>query len=84
VVWGRRSWPGPVRGIRRNRWQGSGCENVTRDEGMVEGTLRTGWGYSGEQSRPQGGGIGCAGASSSSGKGGGTPRAKTRVRAGLN
>jgi hypothetical protein len=41
-------------------------------------------GYSNEQSRPWGGGIGCAEASASSSEGEGTPRAKTWARTGLN
>jgi hypothetical protein len=46
-------------------------------QGITEGALQAGWGYSNEQSRPHGGGIGCAEASASSGEGEGTPRAKT-------
>jgi hypothetical protein len=81
---GRRppTWPKLVRGAWRTRWRGSSCENMTGGEGMVEGALRAGRGYSGEQSRSLRGGIGCAEANASSGEGRGTPRAKTRARGG--
>jgi hypothetical protein len=36
-VWGRRSWPGPIRGARRTRWRGFDRKNRTRGEGMAEG-----------------------------------------------
>jgi hypothetical protein len=49
---------------------------------MAEGVLWAGGGHSGEQSRPRGGGIGCAETSDSSSEGGGTPRAKIRVQDG--
>jgi hypothetical protein len=73
------SWPGLVSGARRTRWRGSGCENMTGGEGMADGALLAGWGYSDEQSRPRGGGIGCAKASTSSVEGGGRPRDKTHA-----
>jgi hypothetical protein len=47
---------------------------------MAEGAFRAGRGYSGEQSRSQGGGIGCAEAGTTSGEGWGTPRAKAQAR----
>jgi hypothetical protein len=46
---------------------------------MAEGVLRAGRGYSGEQSRPRGGGIGCAEAGTTSGEGWGTPRAEAQA-----
>ena len=49
---------------------------------MVDGAFRSGRGYSGEQSRSQGGGIGCAEAGMTSGEGWGTPRAKAQARGG--
>jgi hypothetical protein len=63
-----------LQGARRTRWWGSGCENVTGGEWMLEGALRAGLCYFGEQSQPRGGGIGCAKAGMTSGKGRGTPR----------
>jgi hypothetical protein len=47
---------------------------------MAEGALRVGRANSGEQSRSRGGKIGCAKASASSGKGGGTLQTKARAR----
>jgi hypothetical protein len=49
---------------------------------MAEGALQASRGYSGEQSRPRGGGIGCAKAGTTSGEGWGTPRAKEQSRGG--
>jgi hypothetical protein len=49
---------------------------------MAEGALRAGWGYTGEQSRPRGGGIGCAEAGTTSGEGWGTLRSKEQARGG--
>jgi hypothetical protein len=46
---------------------------------MAEGVLRAGRGYSGEQSRPRGGRIGCAEAGTTSGEGWGTPRAEAQA-----
>jgi hypothetical protein len=46
------------------------------DEGMAGGALQAGWDYSDEQSRQQGGGIGCAEASASSGEGGGNTQSQ--------
>jgi hypothetical protein len=72
-----------LRGARRTRWRGSGCENVTEGEWMSEGALRAGQCYFGEQSQPRGGGIGCAKAGTTSSKGRGTPR-EAWARVGLN
>jgi hypothetical protein len=49
---------------------------------MAEGALRVGRGYSSEQSRPRGGGIGCAEAGTTSDEGWGTLRAKAQARGG--
>jgi hypothetical protein len=55
-------------------------DEASAGSGGLRSALRAGRWYSGEQSRPWGGVIGCAEAGASSDEGCGTPRAKTHAR----
>jgi hypothetical protein len=68
-----------VKKVRRTRWEDSGRENGTRGRRLAKGGALGGSGNSGEESRPQGGGIGHPKARASSDEVRETLQTKTRA-----